>query len=304
LRAFCAAATMGSIAAAARSLHVSQPALSKRLRTLEAVAGTALFERSTRGVTLTPAGVHLYGAARRLLVSADTVHALMSAPPVATPVRLAASEVIADWRLPQVLSELAALETGLTVEVVAGNSPFVRELVRDGRCDLGIAAIDPDQPPEDGLHEKVLWRDEVVIAVPPAHPWMAMAEIPVEEFAGAALIEPGPRSSTVRLVVAALEHAGVTRAEPFASIGSAAGVVSTSLATGRPALVSLLPARQYEAQGLVVRRVEGMRFDREFALLWSGTVTALPGPVQAVAQHLLDLPFARSRRNSREFRDG
>ena len=63
LRAFCAAATLGSIAAAARSLHVSQPALSKRLRGLEAVAGVQLFERSTRGVTLTPDGAHLFGAA-------------------------------------------------------------------------------------------------------------------------------------------------------------------------------------------------------------------------------------------------
>src|ERR1700761_5301739 len=80
LRAFCAAATLGSIAEAARAMNVSQPAMSKRLRSLESVAGTELFERSSRGVTLTPSGVQLYSAARQLLQSADSVQALIKAP--------------------------------------------------------------------------------------------------------------------------------------------------------------------------------------------------------------------------------
>jgi hypothetical protein len=46
-----------------------------------------------------------------------------------------------------------------------------------------------------------------------------------------------------------------------------------------------------------------LHFDREFALLWSGPLAALKAPVQKVAQHLLDLPFARSRRISRDMGD-
>src|SRR5271167_2911801 len=86
LRAFCAAATLGSIAEAARAMNVSQPAMSKRLRSLETVAGAELFERSSRGVTLTPAGVQLFTAARRLLRSADSVQALIKNPAASTPV--------------------------------------------------------------------------------------------------------------------------------------------------------------------------------------------------------------------------
>jgi hypothetical protein len=44
-----------------------------------------------------------------------------------------------------------------------------------------------------------------------------------------------------------------------------------------------------------------MRFDREYALVWAGALGDLPVAVQAVAQHMLDLPFARSRRASRAF---
>jgi molybdenum-dependent DNA-binding transcriptional regulator ModE len=77
LRAFCAAARLGSIGQAARMLQVSQPALSKRLQALEAVAGTHLLTRSTRGVTLTASGSRLYAAAVALLREADSVEELM-----------------------------------------------------------------------------------------------------------------------------------------------------------------------------------------------------------------------------------
>src|SRR5579863_9313835 len=130
LRAFCAAATLGSIAEAARALNVSQPAMSKKLKSLEHVAGAELFERSSRGVTLTQAGVQLYSAARRLLRSADSVQALIKTPPP-MPVRIASSPTIAELRLPQVLSEFNGGERNVSAELISANSELVRELVRD-----------------------------------------------------------------------------------------------------------------------------------------------------------------------------
>src|SRR5436309_1835023 len=59
LRAFCAAVDLGSLGRASRLLRVSQPALSKRMRTIEAVVGTRLVERSPRGISPTPAGTKL-----------------------------------------------------------------------------------------------------------------------------------------------------------------------------------------------------------------------------------------------------
>jgi len=92
LRTFCMAAELGSLGRAAVSLHVSQPALSRRLAHLEAAAGTRLLERSPRGVKLTPAGRRLYEEARRLLQQADSVQELIAGLQRAGgPVRLASS---------------------------------------------------------------------------------------------------------------------------------------------------------------------------------------------------------------------
>ena len=67
------AVDLGTLGKAAVSLKISQPALSKRLRALEAAAGTKLLERSRRGVVPTAAGRRLYPEARRLLHQADVV---------------------------------------------------------------------------------------------------------------------------------------------------------------------------------------------------------------------------------------
>jgi DNA-binding transcriptional LysR family regulator len=294
LRAFCAAATLGSIAEAARAMNVSQPAMSKRLRALEHVAGAELFERSSRGVTLTQAGVQLYSAARRLLRSADSVQALIKTPP-AMPVRIASSPTIAELRLPQVLSELAGGERKLTAELISANSELVRELVRDGRSDLGIASIDPYALYADGLEERIVWRDELVVVVPAGHPWERLEEIPAEEFAMTPLVQRDPWSNSSRIVTATLERLGYERATPIAAIGSTAGVIAMAEAEGTPALISIMAARANPEQHLEIRRVEGLRFGLEYALVWAGPMLDLRAEVQAVAGHIMHLPFARPR---------
>lgn len=298
LRAFVAAATLGSIAEAARAMNISQPAMSKKLKTLEAVAGADLFERSPRGVRLTPAGVQLYSAARKLLHSADTVQALIASPAPSMPVRIASSPTVAELRLPQVLTQIATVEHSLTAELISANSVLVRELVGEGRCDLGIVSIDPYRQLDDGLEERVVWRDELVVIVPPGHPWTHLDDVPVDEFARTPVVQRDPWSNSSRLVTTMLERAGYERVEPTTAIGSTAGVIATALATSTPALLSLMAAKAQTEMEFEILRVEGLRFGLEFALVWSGAMLDLNPSVQTVAGHILDLPFARAKRGA------
>jgi DNA-binding transcriptional LysR family regulator len=275
-------------------MGVSQPAMSKRLRALEHVAGAELFERSSRGVTLTQAGVQLYSVARRLLRSADSVQALITTPPT-MPVRIASSPTIAELRLPQVLSELAGGERRVNAELISANSELVRELVRDGRIDLGIASIDPYALYADGLEERIVWRDELVVVVPAGHHWERLEEIPADEFAVTPLVQRDPWSNSSRIVTATLERLGYERIPPIAAIGSTAGVIAMAQAEGIPALISIMAARASSEQDLEIRRVDGLRFGLEYALVWAGPMLDLRAEVQAVAGHIMHLPFARPR---------
>src|SRR5215207_6410303 len=197
LRAFCAAADLGSLGRAARLMGVSQPALSKRLRTLEAVAGARLLERSPRGVTLTPAGTRLYVEARKLLAQSEAGEELMAGlGRDDRPVRLAASHTIAEYVLPGPLVEFEQRrERHLSVELVIANSLVVRELVREGRAEFGIAAIDIE-PASDHLREVPFVDDEVIVAVPRDHPWAKLDVIPLKELACTPMVMRDPTANT------------------------------------------------------------------------------------------------------------
>lgn len=288
LRAFCAAVDLGSIGRAARLIQVSQPALSKRLKALEAVAGTRLLTRTSRGVQATPAGMRLYAAARRLLTDAESVEALMRGFSNQTaPVRVASSPTVADWWLPPALVSLEARhEHHLSVEVVTANSYMVRDMVRAGRSDIGLAAVDPDESDTD-LIESVIWRDEIVVAVPLAHPWASCVEIDPAEFSQTPVIRRDPSANSSRVVDATLTRAGFATAAPLAQIGSNAAARATALAGAVPVLLPSAEVRDEPAFGLVARRVAGMRFERDFALVLGAGMQELTASARGLAQHLL-----------------
>lgn len=73
LRGFVAVAELSHLTRAAERLHVSQPALSAQIKALEEDLGLELFERSSSGMSLTPAGHRLIGDARKLLSAAQTL---------------------------------------------------------------------------------------------------------------------------------------------------------------------------------------------------------------------------------------
>jgi DNA-binding transcriptional LysR family regulator len=288
LRAFCAAVDLGSIGQAARLLGFSQPGLSKRLQGLEAVVGTQLLSRSTRGVTTTEAGTQLYAVARRLLVSAESVEAVMRGLSTHVgPVRVAASPTIADWWLPGALVDLeSGPERHLSVEVITANSLIVREMVRDGSTDIGLAAVDPcDSDPEQ--FETVVWSDEVVIGVPTSHPWAACDEIDPYEFASTPIIRRDPGANSCRVMQAALQQFGLTAVPALAQIASNAAARATALAECAPVLLPNVEVRAEPSRGLVAKRVAGMRFERKFSLILATSMHELTASAQTFAQHLL-----------------
>src|SRR5262245_16856416 len=182
LRGFCMAADLGTLGRAAVRLHVSQPALSKRLASLEVKVGARLLERSSRGVALTPAGRRLYQHAHPLLENADHVGEVMAGiRHSGDVVRLAASHSATEAFGAALLTNLNT-QHRLPVELVTANSQVVRTLVADGRADLGIAASRPNHTPNPGVRETELIADAIVCAVPPGHPWAARGTVTRKRF--------------------------------------------------------------------------------------------------------------------------
>ena len=205
---FCAAADLGSFGRAAVRCHVSQPAISKRLASLETLAGVQLFERSRQGVKLTNAGRRVYEEARRVLDQSELLEeVLLGLRRVGGPVRLACSHSAADAFAGGTLGTLEYHH--LAIELLTANSQVVRDLVANGSADLGLVASRPHHTPYPGVRELLLCEDEIVCAVPPAHAWAnRKSPIALEKFLSTPLVVRDPSSNARWTVESVLRDDG------------------------------------------------------------------------------------------------
>ena len=270
VRAFCAAVDLGSISRGARRLYISQPALSKRIRNLERMAGTDLLVRTPAGVRSTAAGQRLYAEARRLLVQAEVVGELMDQlEPRSMPARLAASHTITEYLLADLLAEFqgSAGNEHLAVEVISANSSVVRSLVQDGRADIGLCALAPGESADERLVAEPFCEDEVVVAVPTAHPWARRSSVSLKQFLSTPMVMRDPAANSRATVEATLAARGLTAARPLSEVGSTAAAKSAARERGAPVLTSALSLTPGDL--LEVVPVQGLEFKRQFVLLIS-----------------------------------
>ena len=296
LEALIVALRAGSIGEAARRLGVSQPALSKRLRQLEAICGTRLLERSPTGVVATPAGARLATAALRVVDEIALLDDLLAELRGQTaPVRIASSPVVAESLLPELLAAARGDLTGLPIELTAANSAVVRRLVETGAADLGIAAL--DGTPADGAgdpagarHAPVLAADEIVVALPPDHPWGDRQRLTLADVAAEPLVLRDPRSHARVVFDRALAERGLTPVPPVAELGSTGAAVRAALETGSPAVLSRLALG--EDRRLTVRRLDDLQLPRQFVVLASPQALTRAG-VRRTRDALLSAASAR-----------
>jgi DNA-binding transcriptional LysR family regulator len=265
LRAFVAAADGGSVGRAAQSLGVTPSALSKRIKHLEALSGVSLLVRSSTGVEPSAAGRALLADARRALAQADAVEdRLTTLSRELEPVRMAASPGIAERVIPSAMGLLEVGAASLPVELLVANSMVVRQMVLDGRADLGVAAANVDD--ELGHLGRPLADDELVVVMPPEHPWTAHGAVPAAALATERLILRDPGSHIRRTLDAGVRAAGVTLATPLMEAGNAAAVKAAVRARGVPGVLSQFAVDE-RFDGLVTRPIDGVLLRRRYWVL-------------------------------------
>jgi DNA-binding transcriptional LysR family regulator len=279
LRAFCLAVDLGGIGRAAQRLHLSQPAASKRLRSLETLVGTPLLLRSPHGVTMTPAGERLYAHARRLIADSDELAGLLEQIRGSSQtVHLAISHTAAEYLMPKALVTMHH-HSSAAVEVLIANSRLVKSMLAAGQADIGVAAfLAGETVPHAG--GRTLIEDEIVIAVPLAHPWARRSSITPAELLATPIVLRDPDAHTRQVFDEVLTAAGLPAPQPAAEVGSTQAAKDEAHELCLPTALSRLALAP--ADRLEIVPIEGLRFPRRFCLLYPAG-----GPSPAAA-HLLD----------------
>lgn len=137
LRAFVCIVECGSISAGARRLRVSQPTLSRQLRTLEELCGTALLRRDTHRMSVTETGRRLLADATAMLAHAEEADRRLRADhtTLSGHLRLFATMDLGTWVVTRLVSQFLQAHPKVTATLALNNRPL--QMIQEG-CDVGI----------------------------------------------------------------------------------------------------------------------------------------------------------------------
>jgi len=180
LRVIVAAAELGSISAAGDRLQLAVAAASARITALEDSLGLRVFERSSRGVRLTPAGQMLVRRGRELLADSDRLSVDLHdhAKGLQGHVRLAANASAMLEVLPAKLDRMMRAHPLIRIEVAEHGSPDIPLLLLEGRADLGI--VDMAHAPH-GITLRDCFTDTLVLVVPAGHALAAAGPVALSD---------------------------------------------------------------------------------------------------------------------------
>lgn len=192
-----AVVTLRTTAAAARSLAVSQPAVSRSLASLEDRLGRALFVRQNGALVPTPDAVALSNEAHGILQAVGRIVASPGAPPGGQGLRLITTATLAQHYLAKLLPGLMRAHPELRLRVEIATSAAVVTAVADGTAQAGLL---DQSAPHGSLTAEVLHRNQAHVVLPVGHALSQHDVIGVEMLRGLPLIAL-PRRFTLRAQV-------------------------------------------------------------------------------------------------------
>ena len=205
LQAFVAVARSTSFSGAADQLHLTQPAISKRIAALELELNARLFDRIGRTVLLTEAGQVLLPNAERILDEIDETRKIIATltDQVRGRLSLATSHHIGLHRLPSMLHTYTRKYPEVELDLHFMDSEAACIKVGHGALELAIVTL-PTDSPANLLLEKI-WNDPLDIVVGVEHPLADHRVIALSELASHAAILP-TRDTYTRAIIAKPFH--------------------------------------------------------------------------------------------------
>lgn len=272
---------------AAAILHIAQPALSQQIKILERECGAPLFERKSHGTQLTPAGSAILPYAQDLVRHAeqvaDNIKAISSGR--SGRIRVAQNRSIPEVG-PTVFDAFQKRYPDITIEVFdVGWTTRNCELVRNGEVDVGFVRL--PLVDSEGLHELRLGTSEIVIAVPPDHPFATLDEVPVEAVARENTVIWSRRKSPGAFDYVVQTIWGTRPPTILNQAGDASFVFAEVKAGAGIGLVYRARAAMLAPTGVVLKRFTKPAPEVGFGLVWADT-PYISSPVQRLVTFAAD----------------
>ncbi len=265
LQVFLRAAENLSFSVAAKTMHMTQPTISRQIRALEDDLRVTLFERSRGGPILTEAGRLLVPRARKLLCQTCDLKQVMESlqEEVVGEIRIACSTTAGKYILPQVAARFCHQHPDVWVSIMRCTAGYVVPQLLEAEADLGVVSYEICGP---DLECQQFFVDSMILIAPANHAWARVGEIDPCELLDQRFLIREPTSGTRRVMLTELAKHDITLDDMnlFMELGSAEAIVRTVEAGFGVSFVSRLAADWAIRQGGVIEvAVNGMSLSRQ-----------------------------------------
>ncbi|TDQ42635.1 LysR family transcriptional regulator [Aureibacillus halotolerans] len=199
LELFCYIVEEGSISSAGRRAFISQPSVTKNIRSLEDVYGILLFQREKNSLTLTDAGELLYPHAKAMLAeyqnSVEAIGHLKDAS--FSRLNIGASFTLGEYVLPPVIQAYQDVHTHDRVQLAIYNTPTILQMLDMQTIDMAFVEGEVESK---SFHAEAIAYDEVILIVDPKHPWANQHHVFARDLLGHAYVSREETSHTRRMV--------------------------------------------------------------------------------------------------------
>lgn len=208
LKVFLAVAAARSVSGGADSVHMTTPSASYRLKNLEQRLGCALFERTSKGMVLTAAGVTVKAFAEKIIATAERLDAEVARHKIGTQgnIRLFANSSTLSGAMPAISAYLSQYPN-VNIDLVEQLSEDTVKAVLQGNADIGLIAGPVDT---QGLESIPYGEDELVFITPPHHPLLEDASTSLANAISYDLISVGRETSNFKYLEGLAQNLGTT----------------------------------------------------------------------------------------------
>lgn len=277
LHIFYTVADKGSFSHAAAALHMTQPAVTMQVQSLEDYFGVKLFHRSTKKIELSEAGRALLPYARRSIELVRETEAAMSrfTTMIEGRMQLGASLTVGEYVLPRLLGPFNKEYPNIAVSMKVMNTSQILEEILNHQLTFGLVEAEVHHP---DVHTEPVLSDELKLIVPADHPLAAFDTAPLDNVLQYPFVLREKGSGTRRVMEEELERRGVDIGPMriVMELGST-GAVKSAVENGLGiSILSQSSVKHEVALGLVkVLDIEGIAFRRSFYSIYLAT-TLLP----------------------------
>ena len=255
-----------SFSQAAEALFLSQPSVSNQIKLLEETCGLKLFDRSGRSVELTSTGEILLSYAERIFSLAKEADSVIEEIKglKAGGIRISASSTLGAYYLPDILDLFRKKHPQIEIRMNVGYTQTVAEDVLAFRSDLGLIGREVAHP---NIVVIPLWEEELVLIVPPDHPFAGRREISLAELQGQPFIM-SEKGSGVREITEKILAGAKVSARVVMELGENEAMKrAVASGLGITLISATVARRELEAGQIRAVRLPGARILRKFNII-------------------------------------